>query len=568
MKTDAELFYTPGKANPGPAYLTETNTAKAKYKKPTKLLEKPDAIVIGSGIGGLGIASILAQRRGYRVLLLEAGPTPGGCTHCHEIDGFEFASGVDSIGDMDPRVGRGMFRPTIDYLTGGTLEWAKMPDIHEICAIGDETYEWFSSPEKNIEWVERRFPNQGRVRDYYELEEQIEASATAWGVTKLMPEWIPVSAREKFYKTFGGKWRKYMSRSTTSVFRDELGFSKQLTAVFTYMYGNHGRTPDHAPFAFHAANLLHYRNGAYFPVGGPAHIAECIVPIIEKAGGQLAVSCAVDKILVEGNKTVGVRLEDGQEIRCPLVISDASAHVTFMDLLDRDLAERHGYAARFTDGAAGDGKVIGPSPAHLYLLLGYDEAIELPKHIIWHMPTYEGIDRYDLSGADDLYKRDMKLDGMGGYLLSPSARDPVHAQRYPNKSTVVALAEAPPSWVQKANGDPTFREELRAGVTENLMKLVHRHMPMLAGKTPKLVRAGVPMGCNPRAWHGCSLGLEPSGERFVEHTHWLRPKTLVDGLYLTGQDSFSAGFAGSMASARLTYSVLSRDWFFMLDTRL
>ena len=100
------------------------------------------------------------------------------------------------------------------------------------------------------------------------------------------------------------------------------------------------------------------------------------------------------------------------------------------------------------------------------------------------------------------------------------------------------------------------------------MKLVHRHMPMLKGKTPKLVRAGVPMGCNPRAWHGCSLGLEPSGERFVEHTHWLRPKTLVDGLYLTGQDSFSAGFAGSMASARLTYSVLSKDWFFMLDTRL
>ena len=79
-KTDAELFYTPGRPNPGPPYLTETRTAKSKYKKPAKLLEKPDAIVIGSGIGGLGIASILAQRRNYRVLLLEAAPTPGGCS--------------------------------------------------------------------------------------------------------------------------------------------------------------------------------------------------------------------------------------------------------------------------------------------------------------------------------------------------------------------------------------------------------------------------------------------------------------------------------------------------------
>ena len=56
MKTDAELFYTPGRPNRGPAYLSSTNTAMAKYKKPKKLLEKPDAIVIGSGIGGLGIA--------------------------------------------------------------------------------------------------------------------------------------------------------------------------------------------------------------------------------------------------------------------------------------------------------------------------------------------------------------------------------------------------------------------------------------------------------------------------------------------------------------------------------
>ena len=86
---------------------------------------------------------------------------PGGSTHCHEIDGFEFNSGGDSIGDMDPRVGRGLFRATADFITGGKLEWAKMPDVHETCTFGDDVYEWFSSPEKNIEWIERRFPGEG-----------------------------------------------------------------------------------------------------------------------------------------------------------------------------------------------------------------------------------------------------------------------------------------------------------------------------------------------------------------------------------------------------------------------
>ncbi|MEW5742827.1 MAG: NAD(P)/FAD-dependent oxidoreductase [Myxococcota bacterium] len=558
--TTEQLFWNEKSTNPGPAFLTEASPAAKRYQKPTKLLENPDAIVIGTGIGGLSIASALAQKRGMRVLMLETSSTPGGCTHCHELGGFEFNSGVDSIGDMDPRVGRGLYRPTIDFITGGKLQWAKMPDVHETAIFGDKEYKWYSSPEANIDWVEKEFPGEGDIRAYYELEEKVEWWAWSWAITKLAPNWLPEAMREGFYSTMGGAWRKYMGRTTNEVFRKELGFSERLAAIYSYMYGNHGRTPEHAPFAFHAVNLFHYRDGAYYPVGGPGQIANCIVPIVESAGGQLAVSSNVERILVENGKAVGVRLADGQEVRSKLVISDASAYVTFMELLEPELSQKLGYPELFKD--------IGPSPAHLYLLLGYDEAIDLPKHIIWHMPEYEGVNPYDLSKADAIYKDTMRLEGMGGYLLSPSARDPVYAQRYPNKSTVIVLAEAPPAWVEKYKKDPSFRETFQAGVTENLMRLVKRHMPQLNGKTPAFLKAGVPMGCNPRAWAGCSLGLEPSGERFVKHTHWLKPKTPIDGLWLTGQDAFSAGFCGAMLGGRLTYSAITGDWLFMLDHRL
>ena len=70
MKTDAELFHFPGKPNRGPAYLTTSNPASQRYAKPTRLLENPDAIVIGTGIGGLSIASTLAQKKGMKVLNL------------------------------------------------------------------------------------------------------------------------------------------------------------------------------------------------------------------------------------------------------------------------------------------------------------------------------------------------------------------------------------------------------------------------------------------------------------------------------------------------------------------
>ena len=558
MKTDAELFYQPGRAHAGPPLNTFESPSTSKHHKPTNYIDNPDVIVIGSGIGGLGIASTLAQKRGMKVLLLEANVVPGGCTPVHEIDGFEFPSGIDSIGDMDPRIGRGLYRPAIDFITGGKLEWAKMPDVHETACFGDDIYQWFSSPEKNIEWVERLFPKEGDVRGYYELEEKVEWWAWSWAVSKLLPEGVPVGVREMLYKTTGGAWRGYMQRKVNEVFKGELGFSDRLASVFSYMYGNHGRTPEHAPFAFHAVNLFHYRDGAYFPVGGPSQIAECVKPIIEKAGGQLAVASPVAKILVENDRAVGVKLEDGTEIRSKLVISDASAYTTFVELLDPEVSTRHGYLKRFDE--------IGPSPSHVYLLLGYDEDIELPKEIVWHMPTYEGVSRWDLSTHDNLYKKHMKLDGMGGYLLSPSAREPLHRQRYPGKSTVVVLAEGVPEWVKRAKHDGAFRADFTKGLEENLMKIVHRHMPALKGKTPKVLRSGLPMGCNLRAWHGCSLGLEPSGDRFVKHTHWLRPRTTIDGLWLTGQDSFSAGFAGSMVSSRLTYSALTGDWLFMLKT--
>ncbi len=552
----APLFYAPGHSNPGPAYLTAERPAESRYTKPDKLISDPDAIVIGSGIGGLGIASFLAQKRGAKVLLLEAHAVPGGCTHCHELGGFEFNSGIDSIGDMDPRVGRGVFRPTIDYITGGQLEWAKMPDIHEICTFRDETYRWYSTPEKNIEWVERQFPNQGDIRGYYRLEDKIEFWAWAWAVTKLLPEWLPKFLREGFYKLFGGAWRKYMLRTVKEVLQGELGFSDKLASIYCYMYGNHGALPAVAPFSFHAANLFHYKHGAYYPVGGPGQIAECVVPIVEAAGGQLAVSSPVDEILIEGNRAVGVRLEDGQEIRSKLVISDAGAPTTFLELMNREVAQRHGYVEKFDD--------IGPSPGHVYLFLGYDEEIDLPEHIIWHMPTYEDIDSYDLDSSDEAYKSNLRFEGMAGYVLSPSSRDPVYAQRYPGKSTVIALAEAPAWWCAKVKTDPEFRQKISEGVNKGLEAIVHHHMPQLADKTPAFRQAGVPMGCNPRAWHGSSLGLEPSGDRFTKHTHWLRHKTRIKGLYLTGQDPFSAGFAGSMLSARMCYAAISGNWLGML----
>ena len=60
---------------------------------PKKIPERVDAIVIGSGMGGLTTATLLA-RTGKKVLVLEQHDRAGGCCHTFIEKGYEFDVGV------------------------------------------------------------------------------------------------------------------------------------------------------------------------------------------------------------------------------------------------------------------------------------------------------------------------------------------------------------------------------------------------------------------------------------------------------------------------------------------
>ena len=63
---------------------------------PNKIPENLDAVVVGSGIGGLGVAALLAKA-GKKVLVLEQHDQAGGCCHTFIEKGFEFDVGMYTI---------------------------------------------------------------------------------------------------------------------------------------------------------------------------------------------------------------------------------------------------------------------------------------------------------------------------------------------------------------------------------------------------------------------------------------------------------------------------------------
>jgi phytoene dehydrogenase-like protein len=113
----------------------------------------------------------------------------------------------------------------------------------------------------------------------------------------------------------------------------------------------------------HALIMRHYFNGGYYPVNGGKAFADSLVPAIEKGGGQVRTRAQVTEIMVENAAVAGVRLKDGSELRCPIVLSDAGARNTVGHLLPCELRDS-AWAREILS--------FNPSACHIGLYLGLE----------------------------------------------------------------------------------------------------------------------------------------------------------------------------------------------------
>src|SRR5215469_7721537 len=115
-----------------------TNVGQS-YKQ-CSLEEQWDAIVIGSGIGGLTTAALLARHGGQRVLVLERHYTAGGFTHTFRRPGYDWDVGVHYVGEVGDL--RSLVRAAFDAVTDGQLRWNPMPYVYDRILIDGRGYDF------------------------------------------------------------------------------------------------------------------------------------------------------------------------------------------------------------------------------------------------------------------------------------------------------------------------------------------------------------------------------------------------------------------------------------------
>ena len=98
-------------------------------------MSRHDVIIIGSGLGGLLCAGILA-RAGLDVLVLEQGAQPGGCMQTYRRQGLDFDTGFHYVGGLDEGTPmHAVFR----HLGLMRLPWQRMDRLFDRVTIGGQT---------------------------------------------------------------------------------------------------------------------------------------------------------------------------------------------------------------------------------------------------------------------------------------------------------------------------------------------------------------------------------------------------------------------------------------------
>jgi phytoene dehydrogenase-like protein len=295
-----------------------------------------DAIVIGSGIGGLISGGILSKYNNKRVLILEKHYEIGGLTHEFRRGPYSWDVGVHYLGRaIKDRLGDRIFQ----YLTGGRIKWNEIPGVYDKFMYPDFSLEISADWKKHIDDLVKIFPDEKKA--IYKYFRDVK-KGRAWYIRYFLISISPLFIRLPLKLI--NNLTKPLALSRVGDYLDKNIKNPRLKAALISRWGNQGLPPEDCAFCMQALIDYHYMYGAYFPDKGTEKIALMIEKTIEDSGGAIQANKEVTEIIIKDNKAVGVKFKDlsrpnheVQEAFAPVIISNTGAWSTYLKLLPSTL---------------------------------------------------------------------------------------------------------------------------------------------------------------------------------------------------------------------------------------
>lgn len=489
---------------------------------------KYDVVIIGSGLGGLVSANILAKE-GYSVCILEKNQQYGGNLQTFVRDKTIFDTGVHYLGGLSE--GQNLYR-YFKYLgILDDLEFKKMnEDGFDIITFDGDPKEYHHAQgyDNFIKSLLADFPGEEKAIEAYC--KKMKETCSSFPLYRL-------KLGKQYYENtslFEIKAKDYI---------DSLTENKKLRAVLAgsnLLYAGDGKS---TPFYMHALSVNSYIESAYRCLRGGSQITKALLARFRENGGEAFKRHEVIEFETENSMVTSVKTANGKTIEGDIFISNFEPKNT-LELVGTDHF-RKSYTSRI--------KNIESTIAafSLYLVLK-PNCFKYLNYNYYHFKDHNSIweaQNYTQESWPENY-----MVSMGINKKNEEWGDNITVMTYMRYEEVQPWADTFNTAANKNERGESY-EEFKAYKAEILITELEKKFPNIR-ECIKSVHASTPLsyrdyiGCNKGAMYGYVKDAENPLKSFVS------PRTKIQNLYFTGQSLNMHGILGVTISGVVTCSAI------------
>jgi prolycopene isomerase len=502
-----------------------------------------DAIIIGSGLGGLCCAAAFA-RQGFKPLVIEQHDKPGGyATSFARPGGFVFDVSLHSttVGDRN-----GVYNLIQGFPEITDVEFLPHPNLYR--AIYPEHD--FRVPQRDlkgyIDLLIKHFPDEkegiaGLFDDMNGIFNEVRRLAQARGKVDMSNFAVDFPL---IFKFFSKPWGAMVDARLKN---------PKLKAIVSGQWGYYGLPPSKlSSFYYAIPNIGYLTGGGFYPKGRSQTISDALARFITGHGGKVLLNTRVNKILVNDHAAAGVVTADGKEFKARVVVSNANAFDTFQKMVDDKeyLAE---YQAKWQQYS------VSLSAFQVFLGLKEDlvRQLGIPDSEIFIESSYDPEESYRCA-----LKGDVENGGIGVTLYDNIFKG--YSPEGKNTLSILALQGYEP-WAKFESdyfkGNKTEYRKEKERMAEILIQKTERLLLPGLSKAIQVKEIGTPLTnfrytSNYRgAIYGWDQTVNNSGNARVGH------KTPIKNLYLAGAWSRPGhGYGAVIGSGLECFGEIMQSW--------